>query len=383
MVKKDRRDNDPNHRTHRDGTTQHRVFIADSFGDVVIVLGILLFHHCFVQCLDTGVKRSSYGSFFVSLNQALLHPLSKDGSVCWHGPSWEYRVVQRKHLGLEHKYIFCIEADVLETAVVKQLFIKLQRLNVQDLQKQQKKRDLAIRKKIQQLVREIETISEELTAQAQNMKKIRTHAVIEEIEKQMEKSIRRREQAEKEKRRFEQALGQDTLGTLEEELEDLEKLWPDKPFAKRKALLDLLIKSLSIEFLSPCFYRVEIQWNYENWGIEQAIFRRWTSGHKDWSQEDMHLLTNMYAQASQAELLSAFPTHTLGTIYTQAYRMKLKRVRRLPTQYSKFLTWKDIEFLEEQNLALENFQKYDYNFTVVNRTEWSSRGPGPSASSRW
>ncbi len=67
------------------------------------------------------------------------------------------------------------------------------------------------------------------------MAKIKTESVVEEIEAQMAKILNRCKNAVANQEKLEEALEQDTLGTLEEELGDLEKLWPYKPFPEQKA----------------------------------------------------------------------------------------------------------------------------------------------------
>src|SRR5207245_2030278 len=96
--------------------------------------------------------------------------------------------------------------------------------------------------------RELEIIAEVILTLTENMSKIKTDSVVQELETQMARIIERRTHAEEQIAGLQAALNQDTLGTLEEELADLEELWPYKPFAEKKALLSLLTESLSLTF---------------------------------------------------------------------------------------------------------------------------------------
>ncbi|HLZ60078.1 MAG TPA: recombinase family protein [Ktedonosporobacter sp.] len=314
--------------------------------------------------------------------QPLLKAVSEDGGVYWHGAfkKWGYRIIRREQMGLAEEHVLFIYADVLETVVVKRLFEKLYTLDLNNLNQQRAARKVAINKKLKELKREIETINEDVAALTENLKKIKTDAVIQEVEAQIARSVARRTKAEADEARYKRALQQDTLGTLEEELEDLEELWDFKPFPERKALLGLLIESLSIKFLSAHFYSVEIRWNYDNWGVEQAIFYRGNAGSKDWTEEELTLLAELYPQATQLEAMRALPVRTWATIRTKAHQVKVERTVKLTETHSCYLTWTDMQYLREQTVTLADFQEYQYKLKrkeedepiliVVKRTGW-------------
>jgi hypothetical protein len=250
--------------------------------------------------------------------------------------------------------------------MVKRLFERLHTLDVDNLNSQRQARRKHILEQIGKRARELETIAEAIQTLTENMGKIKTESVVHELEIQMARILERRAHAEEQKAHLEATLNQDTLGTLEEELADLEQLWPHKPFAEKKALLSLLIKSLSLTFESQHFYKVDITWDYGNWGLDSAFFYRDNAGSKEWSEAEMTLLADLYPTEAQLTLLEALPIRTMHTIYQRAYKMGLKRRVKLVDVVGRGLTWNDLRFLEENGLTVNDFAELAYNCTTVN-----------------
>lgn len=310
----------------------------------------------------------------------LLKPVSPQGRVywgAWYNGIHGYKIIKRKQLGLLDEHIAVIDADVLETAVVKRLFERLHTLDVNNLNAQRQARRKHILEQIGKRARELETIAEAIQTLTENMSKIKTESVVQELEIQMARILERRAHAEEQKARLEAALNQDTLGTLEEELADLEELWPKKPFAEKKALLSLLIKSLSLTFASQHFYKVDITWDYGNWGVDSAFFYRDNAGSKEWSEAELTLLADLYPTEAQLTLLEALPVRTMHTIYQRAYKMGLKRRVKLTDEVGRGLTWNDLQFLEENGLTVNDFAELAYNCTTVNQTGWLAESLSP------
>lgn len=300
--------------------------------------------------------------------QPLVKPVSPQGGVYWEACG--YKIIKRKQLGLLTEHVLFIDGDILETAVVKRLFERLAYIDLDNLNEQRTARRVAILALIAKRERELETIAEAIQTLTENMSKIKTPAVIEELEIQMARILERREHTQNQKARLEKSLTQDTLGTLEEELADLEELWPHKPFAEKKALLMLLIKSLTLTFQTQHFYQVTITWDYSNWGEDSAFFYRDSSGSKDWTEQELLLIAELYPTTPQREMLEAMPSRTWNTIYQRAYKMGIKRQVKLPETVGRGLTWQDLQFLEANRLTVNDFQEFSYNLTVVNQTEW-------------
>ncbi len=308
--------------------------------------------------------------------QPLVKPVSPQGGVYWEAGG--YKIIKRKQLGLLTEHVLFIDGDILETAVVKRLFERLAYIDLDNLNDRRTARRAAILALIAKRERELEIIAEAIQTLTENMSKIKTDAVIQELEVQLARIIERRAHTQDQKARLEKSLTQDTLGTLEEELAVLEELWPHKPFAEKKALLMLLIKSLSLTFQTQHFYRITITWDYGNWGEDSAFFYRDSSGSKDWTEQELLLIAELYPATPQLEMLEAMPARTWNTIYQRAYKMRIKRQVKLPETVDRGLTWQDLLFLKEKGLTVNDFHEFSYNFTSVKQTEWSVENPSPA-----
>jgi hypothetical protein len=101
--------------------------------------------------------------------------------------------------------------------------------------------------RVKKLERDVETIDEEVATLTENMGKIKTDAVIEQLETRIAKLLVRKADAEAEIATITQAYNDIAIGTIEEELADLEQFWNERSFGLRKALLKLLIKRATLE----------------------------------------------------------------------------------------------------------------------------------------
>ncbi len=312
------------------------------------------------------------------IREPLFRPVSQQGGVYWEAyyeGKYGYKIIKRKQLGLVDESVIVIDADVLETAVVKRLFERLHTIDVANLSTQRAARRATILVQVKKREQELETIAEAIQTLTENMSKIKTNAVIQELEAQMARILERRTHTEEQIARLQAALTQDTLGTLEEELADLEELWPNKPVSEKKALLRLLIKSLSVTFVSQHFYKVEITWDYGNWGRDSAFFYRESSGSKEWNDEELTLLAALYPTTPQREMLEALPLRTWNTIRQQVHKKGIKRHVKLSETVDSGLTFNDLQFLEENRLTVNDFEGFSYNFTLVNQTQWLVGNP--------
>jgi hypothetical protein len=80
------------------------------------------------------------------------------------------------------------------------------------------------------------------------------------------------------------------LRTLEEELQELEYLWPYKPFDLKQNILDLLVKRIVLAYCSPRFFCVTVEWSLKEWGIESCYYDREFTGGREWTQLELENL---------------------------------------------------------------------------------------------
>lgn len=80
----------------------------------------------------------------------------------------------------------------------------------------------------------------------------------------------------------------------EEELADLEELWPGKPFELKHNIISFLVKRIVLDLMSPKFFRVLIEWKYKEWGSEQTYLTHSDGGRKEWTEEEIALMREIY-----------------------------------------------------------------------------------------
>ena len=147
----------------------------------------------------------------------------------------------------------------------------------------------------------------------------------------------------------------EALRTLEEELVDLEQLWPEKPFALKKALLKLLVKKVVIDYVTPRICRIQVDWAYSEWGTEERLLDRRLAGGRDWTEREKEVLKSMYESGDQLDIMEALPQRTWGAICDTASSMGLRRQgRKHEVIRDHRVSLCDLRFLEESGLTLSN-----------------------------
>ncbi|WP_376797462.1 recombinase family protein [Thermogemmatispora sp.] len=305
----------------------------------------------------------------------LLNLTSPDGSVRWAryeegAGGWYYKVVKYHPLQLGEEYILSVDADIIEGAVVENLFKKLRRASILDIKRQQEEEMERWRSHQIKLQKKIDAIQMAIDSAIDGLNHMHSQKAITEVEQRIEKYIDMREEAKRELERISQE--KPILGTLEEELARLEEQWSHKPFELRQTLLQLLIAQLSLHYLSPHLYAIRVEWKWPSWGTEEAIFLRPVGGRRSWTEEELSLLTKLYPTAPQLEILKALPRRTWGSITSEANKRGLVRPGRPRRSFEKWFAFKDIECLRELGLKEEDFERHIYNSRIAYHTTWST-----------
>lgn len=113
----------------------------------------------------------------------------------------------------------------------------------------------------------------------------------------------------------------EALRTLEEELADLEELWPLKPYELKKSIVAILIKRVVIDQMSTKFFRVMVEWKYKEWGLEQTYLSHNEGGRKEWTEEEIALLQRVYRYHGLQQWLLAFRRGHVRDTVRQAARL--------------------------------------------------------------
>jgi len=277
--------------------------------------------------------------------------------------------------GLVHDCLLCVNAHQLETTVIGRMFEHLRTADLGDLKAARLQRVEKKAKRLGEIARDLGVIEEELANLKVNLKKLTIDVVIKETEASMARVLNRKEELLKEREQITQSTEDEALRTLEEELADLEELWPYKPFELKKSILRLLIKRVVLDQMSTKFYRVMIEWKYRDWGTEQTYLMHQDGGRKEWMEEEIALLLEVYPrEKDRLDIMRALPDRSWRAIGHMASSLginpgkglgkgKGKRFKRHPPE-ELHLSWSDMEWLKEQGLAVKSFS--------LNEVGWSS-----------
>ena len=297
----------------------------------------------------------------------LLHPITNaDGSVYFSNSHVKNNVYGYYHVsvhrGLERYCLLSLKADDLEGMVITRMFWHLRRVDIGDLKAARTERAIKKAKRLEEIARDLEVIEEELENLRQNLKKLTVESVVKETETSMARVLTRKGELGEERESILQSVEDEALRTLEEELVDLEALWPEKPFPLKKALLKLLIKKVVIDSVTPRICRLQVEWAYSEWGTEERLFDRCHAGGREWLAPEREILREMYETATQLELMEALPNRTWGAICDTAVNMGLRRQgRQKETIREPLACISDLRFLEESGLTFASIAIKNWN----------------------
>ncbi len=183
------------------------------------------------------------------------------------------------------------------------------------------------------------------------------------LELDRKKLIKDKEMLEKE--------SQADIGSLEEELADLENLWSEYPFKKRQAYVNFLIKGVVVDVVSNHWMSIQVSWLHEMWGVEEIYYYRRRGGHSDWTQEEDEIIRQYYPCMPKMELMALLPLRVWAAIIKRAVvlevsrSMSIARTTREKIGFHPQFSHSDVVFMREMNIPLNKRGE-----PVQQNTEW-------------
>ena len=274
-----------------------------------------------------------------------------------------------------HSYVE-IDCEELDALVVERLFA-----HVHELYQRQEQLDRynetarQVREERQtKLAQVMQSIGDTENAQANLTKRLGTanERMYELLEAEINRLEEERLQLLHAKEELEREAAND-LGRLEDELMKLKEKWPDYPFARRRTLLNFLIKDVVVDAVSTHWIRVQVLWLHETWGWEQMYFQRRKGKNSPWTEEETELLITHYPTTPKWEVMRLLPDRGWYGICGQAKLLGIERVKgRIPIEQREAVTeclmpflndkvssYSDLVFLYEQGLE-----------PTVSKTRW-------------
>ncbi len=289
-----------------------------------------------------------------------------------------------QEVGLEHYIciaaIPCLEIDTL---VVDRLMTHVQTLskNQEDIQAYEENAErlrLERQRKIKQIQDTIKDIHKEQAGLARSLGKVEV-----EIEEAQEKGdletadIKQRRKElieeqidtlERERRTLIDAKAQleeeatNDLGSLDDQLRNLETQWQERDFEKRRSLLNFLIKEVVIDMVSTHWVRVQVLWLHEEWGREEIYYHRDIGSRREWTEEEEAILKQHYATMHREPLQELLPDRTWESIrYYASTTLGIVRDRkdagrpgRRPEHVypDRNTSYSDLQFMREKGIPL-------------------------------
>jgi DNA invertase Pin-like site-specific DNA recombinase len=130
------------------------------------------------------------------------------------------------------------------------------------------------------------------------------------------------------------------------------KYWNRYPFEDRQALVALLIRRVPLEYLSPRFLRIIIEW--KEFPTDTGIIQRPITCSFRWTPEEDQIIREIYATARPQELLDAFPRRPWEGIRNRAAELKV--VRPLSAREKipyRNISKEDVQIAEQYGIPLE------------------------------
>jgi len=276
--------------------------------------------------------------------------------------------------GLVHDCLLCVNAGQLESTVIGRMFEHLRTADLGDLKAARIQRAQGKAERLAKIARDLGVIEEELANLKTNLKKLTIDVVIKETEASMARILIRKQELLDEREQIRQSSEDEALRTLEEELTDLEALWPLKPFELKKSMLQLLVKRIVIDQMSTKFFRVLVVWRYSEWGTEQTYLMHNEGGRKSWVEEEMAMLHEVYpGERDRLALMRTLPDRSWRAIRRMADNLGITsgkgqgrgrgmHFKRDRLEYDA-LSWRDLCWLEQSGLTARSF--------FLNEVGWS------------
>jgi hypothetical protein len=132
-------------------------------------------------------------------------------------------------------------------------------------------------------------------------------------------------------------------------------------------LVELFVKQVSLQWVSPQFYTLMIYWKDNEWETETAVCFKGGCPSPHWSKEEERILREHYTTTSGKELMRLLPLRTLESMKVHAFYLGIRRDGKKKERNVRIFCLRDVEIMELYNLVPE-----DYHWKEGSRlvTQW-------------
>jgi len=120
-------------------------------------------------------------------------------------------------------------------------------------------------------------------------------------------------------------------------------------------LVDLFVRKVTLEWISPQFFVLTIYWKDDEWETDQADCFKGACPSPHWSEEEKAILREYYPTTSGKELMRLLPLRTLESMKSQAGYMGIRREVKKKEGNVRIFCLRDLEQMDLYNLEPEDF----------------------------
>lgn len=150
----------------------------------------------------------------------------------------------------------------------------------------------------------------------------------------------------------EDTSGLKLLADFHTELEKLIPVWDKATMKDRRGLINALVNRAVLDYISPRWVRLVIEWVHPEWGTDLFyIYRAWST-RTPWTEEELTILREYYPAGDRNDMLHLLPTRSLEVIRDHANKLGLFRsvVGMEQLNIPKYLSMADWQFMQKQGI---------------------------------
>jgi hypothetical protein len=143
-------------------------------------------------------------------------------------------------------------------------------------------------------------------------------------------------------------------------------------------LVELFVKKVSLQWVSPQFFTLTIYWKDDEWETDRAVCFKGGCPSPHWSDEEEAILREHYTTTSGKELMKLLPLRTLESMKVHAFYLGIRRDGKKKERNVRIFCLRDLEIMELYNLVPEDYHWKEGSKLV---TQWQIVEERNSASS--
>jgi len=255
-----------------------------------------------------------------------------------------------------------IDVDLIDNEFCQLLFAQLRsthdfddyRKHAEELKKKHQSEQKLLKRQLEQVRKEQNKIIKKVLA----LSSLKSESIIEGLNEQHKELKKREADLEKKLSHQKEPTVLMPFTQLEEfhtQLEKIIEVWDRKPFDYKQRFINTLVEKIVLTIPSPHWVRLEVHWTWKMPGWESKVLYIYRPrGHKaTLTEAERQFLRENYLQLGRKALLQALPEKSWEAINKEALKLGLRRKSREAIDIPDTLTWKDVEFMEQEELDLE------------------------------